>query len=100
MITPEGMRIVVPRTIDEQTFKLGKHKGRLFSEVAENDVDYCNMVQSSKKLSCLTATENGIAPIYGNFDGDTYMINDQNEQCSIFRHIPKHRLRFGIEMFA
>ena len=27
---------------------LGKHKGRLFSEVAENDVDYCNMVPASK----------------------------------------------------
>ena len=40
--------ILPTRTIDEQTFKLGKHKGRLFSEVAENDVDYCNMVPASK----------------------------------------------------
>ena len=31
-----------------------------------------------KKLSYLTATENGVAPIYGNFDGETYMINDRN----------------------
>jgi len=45
-----------------------------------------------KKLSYLTATENGVAPIYGNFDGDTDMINDQNQQCSIFSRIPKHRL--------
>ena len=44
-MTPECF-IIVPRT-EEQTFKLGKHKGRLFSEVAENDVDYCNMVQAS-----------------------------------------------------
>lgn len=44
-------------TIDEQTFKLGKHKGRLFSEVAENDVDYCNMVE--KKVAA------------GSFGGDS-----------------------------
>eukprot|EP00913_Durusdinium_trenchii_P009788 g9192.t1 len=30
---------------EPQTFKLGKHKGRSFSDVAENDVDYCRMVE-------------------------------------------------------
>ncbi|CAJ1442320.1 unnamed protein product [Effrenium voratum] len=34
-----------PMGDDEQTFKLGKHKGKLFSEVAREDVDYCSLVQ-------------------------------------------------------
>jgi len=42
---------------DDETFKLGKHKGLLFSEVAQNDVDYCKMVE--KKVS------------EGNFRGDS-----------------------------
>lgn len=30
---------------EQEAFRLGKHKGRLFSEVAREDVDYCRLVR-------------------------------------------------------